>query len=83
MLAYPPVSINFKMYVQSSFIYPLCSLQSLTSITISKYIHSTCLFTTKFTKQSLHYPPRIALAILRASAIVHILEYFAKSLNKL
>ena len=23
MLAYPPLSISFKMYVQSSFIYPL------------------------------------------------------------
>ena len=34
-------------------------------------------------KQSLHYPPRLALAILRASVVVCILEYFAKSLNKL
>ena len=34
-------------------------------------------------KQSLHYPPRLALAILRASVVVCIFEYLVKSLNKL
>ena len=34
-------------------------------------------------KQSLHYPPRLALAILSASVLACIFEYLVKFLNKL
>ena len=95
MLAYPPLSISFKMYVQSSFIYPLTlTCKSLTSNYLFTYIFILSAYswlinyvklTTKFTlcKQSLHYPPRLALAILQASVVVCIFEYLVKSLSKL
>ena len=66
MLAYPPLSISFKMYVQSSFIYPLSSFQSLSSI-IYSHIYSYYLLIygllimwnvllNLLCKRSLHYP---------------------------